>query len=410
MLTKVNENILEKNDLKTNHFFSIPENIKNQIKERWFYMYNWIWNKDVKLSIQRDFLKFIKKFWTILAVLLILPSAILYFTWWILFTLYFFWFLSVINIFFLIYLFTISISRSSILRKNAYVLLTNSHISINWDIEKLENYDLKKYEKLKQISNLFEEELFKESNIEKTKKWFLTNIFDQIWNWFKFIFRMWKWNSRNSWQIILILLWLYLVYIVSLWIIYFVWILFIWLFWILLTIINKQILLISGHQITKISDKFEEIDYSSNKLLEEKDRLSKYLFDAMNNDWKDSLLIKINDWISSINKNASSAVSTSIELKKDIKESKYSEMFDFWVYNDWIKKQIYIPINQIKDLLEKNLEILKTQKANIELQILQTEDNSLKWPLILSKDRIIMNIEQIEKHIISMWVYLDKLK
>jgi hypothetical protein len=34
MLTKVKENNLEKNDLKTNHFFSIPENIKADINEK----------------------------------------------------------------------------------------------------------------------------------------------------------------------------------------------------------------------------------------------------------------------------------------------------------------------------------------------------------------------------------------
>jgi len=61
-----------------------------------------------------------------------------------------------------------------------------------------------------------------------------------------------------------------------------------------LSIINKKILLISGHEITTINDHFENIDKDSKLLIKEKDKLSILLNDAMKSDWKDNLLTKIN--------------------------------------------------------------------------------------------------------------------
>ena len=130
MLTKTREKNSEKNDLETNHFFSIPENIRKDINNKWFFLYEWIWTQDVKLSIERDFLKSINTFWVPLVLLFIIPGAISYFIWWTFFLLYSFWFLWIINIVFVIFLILISINRSLILGKNAYILLTTTHISI----------------------------------------------------------------------------------------------------------------------------------------------------------------------------------------------------------------------------------------------------------------------------------------
>ena len=77
MLTKTKTIVEKWNDLETNHSFSIPENIQKDINEKWFYLYNWIWEQDVKQSIERDFLKLIEKLWTFFSLTLIIPSVIL---------------------------------------------------------------------------------------------------------------------------------------------------------------------------------------------------------------------------------------------------------------------------------------------------------------------------------------------
>lgn len=409
MLTKTKIISKEKNDLATNHSFSIPKHVQKDINEKWFHIYNWIWNDDVKMSIQRDFLKYISKFWAIIAMLLILPSVFFLYINSPFFYIYFFWLLGTVNFILLIFLTIISIKRSSILRKNSHILITDSSVSINWKIRNLVDNKITSNTNLKEIWNLFEEKLFEESKIHKSKKSFLKQVTEQWTIWFGTIMKMWKWWGRDSWKAVLLLLILYSMYTFSLWIVYFIWILLIWIFWIFLSFINKLILLKTGHEITIINDHFENIDSDSKWLIIQKDILSKLLTDAMNNDWKDSLLTKINSWIKKINNHASDAVDTSIILKKDIKKSKYKKMFNFNIYNTWIKKQIYTPLEQILELLQKNLDTLNTKIINIKKQIKQTSDPSLQWPLVANKKRIELRIPDIEKHMNGISNYMKKL-
>jgi hypothetical protein len=52
-------------------------------------------------------------------------------------------------------------------------------------------------------------------------------------------------------------------------------------------------------------------------------------------------------------------------------------MFNFNIYNSWIKKQIITPLEQIQDLLNSNLIKLKESLEKIRKQIKETTDNSL---------------------------------
>jgi hypothetical protein len=52
-------------------------------------------------------------------------------------------------------------------------------------------------------------------------------------------------------------------------------------------------------------------------------------------------------------------------------------MFNFSIYNSWIKKQIITPLEQIKDLLNSNLLKLKETLKQITNQIKEIKDNSL---------------------------------
>ena len=393
---------------KTNQSLPIPIKAQKEIKEKWFFLYNWIWSNDVKLSIERDFLRIIKNYWTFFSLILILPCIVLILL--ELFSLFYIYFIStlwVIIAFLFIYLIILAIKRSNILRKNSHILITDSSILINWRISKLKwfiyDYDLI------EIWDLFEEKLFYKSRIHKTKRWFINQVFDQIFDWYWTIFKLSDWKKWSI-QLMLILTVLYSIYSLSLWIIYIFWIFFIWIFWIILSIINKLILLKTGHEITIINDNFENIDFDSKELIIEKNNLSKLLTDAMNNDWKSSLLTKIKTWIEDINVYASRAIDTSIILKKQIESSKYKEMFNFSIYNSWIKKQIYTPLKQILDLLDKNLKILEKNKTQIEKQILKTSDSSLQWSLTISKTRTQMRIEEIQKHINKISIYINKLK
>ena len=411
MLSKTKTINKKKNDLETNHSFSIPKHIQKDISEKWFHLYNWIWEQDVKKSIERDFLKLIKKLWTFFSLTLIIPSIILlYINAYLIFNIYFFWVLWIINIFLIIYLVLLSIKRSNILRKNSQILITDTSVSINWKIRKLENNKIISNENLNDIWELFEEDLFKESNIHKTKKQFSDQVIKQIKYWYSKIWRMSSWRWKNSAQLMILLWALYSVYALSLWFVYLFWIFFIWIFWNILSVINKHILLATGHEITTINSHFENIDKYSYNLIEEKNNLSILLNQAMKSDWKDSLLLKINIWVKEINLNAEKAIETNTKLKKEIKDSKYSEMFNFSIYNSWMKKQIHTPLKQISDLLELNLNKLKTHKQNIERQISETTDMSLQGPLVASKTRTEMSVKDVGKYIKGINIYINKLK
>lgn len=399
------------NDLETNHLFTIPEEIKNKVNERWFYLYNWIWEKDVKNSLERDFLKNIDRFWIVFAFLIIIPWALAFFMWgyflsWIIF----FSILFLINLFLVFQLIFISLKRSSILRKNAYVVLTDDYISINWEIKKKTGLNSNDIKEINKVASIFEEEIFKPSNIENTKKWLTKSVWQKFANWFSKILSVWKWNSKNSWQLVLILILLYLAYAFSLFLIYIFWIFIVWIFWNILNIINKKILLIKWHKITRINTGFEDLGDYSNSLTNEKDNLTKLLNEAINNDWQDSLLTNINKKLELINKFAWESIESNIELKKDIESSEFKEMFNYATYNSWIKNQILLPLEQIKTLLLKNLEILNKQDKDIDDQLKNESDPSKSWPILASKKRVEMRIEEINIHISKMDLYINKLK
>ncbi|NCO31937.1 hypothetical protein GW891_04030 [bacterium] len=49
-------------------------------------------------------------------------------------------------------------------------------------------------------------------------------------------------------------------------------------------------------------------------------------------------------------------------------------MFNYATYNSWIKNQILLPLEQIKTLLLKNLEILNKQNKDIDEQLKNEND------------------------------------
>ena len=411
MFTKTKKNEEENNDLETNHYFSIPKEIKSEIDKKWFYLYEWIGSKDIKNSLERDFLKFLRFLWIPIAVILIIPTLVMYFFVSYNIYLYFFWVIILVNIIFFIFLSILSIKRSKNLKDNAYVLLTDTHISVNWKIQK--NWEISKetITEINKISKLFEEKIFEKSNIENSKNNLMKHTKDKLLGWYSYIWRIASRKSgRNTMQFVLLLMILYTMYLVSMAWIYIIWIFFVSIFWVITSFVNKKILLISGHKVTKINDDFDYIDEYSKLLNTEKDSVLKLINQAIDNDWKDSLLTKISKKLEWVNKFANLSINKNIELKKNIQNSKYNEMFNFNKYNIWIKNQILIPLEDIKKLLDINLEKLIKQYEEVKIQISESQDSSKKGALEVSEKRLEMRISEMKKHIEKMNLYINKLK
>ena len=94
---------------------------------------------------------------------------------------------------------------------------------------------------------------------------------------------------------------------------------------------------------------------------------------------------------------ANNATNDSIKLRSLLETSKYKDIFNFVKYGNWIKTQILEPIDEIHQLLENNKKILEETVIEIDKQISTTADAALQKPLILQKERFIIQKESIER-------------
>jgi len=387
----------------------IPQNIKKDINDRWFHLYKWISPDEVKLSIERDFLWVLKFIWIPLAIISVLA-----------------WFISGLNmvVFFMtiflwvfvmfIYLLFLSINRSRLLSKSAFVVMTDSSISLWWKIHKLSDISWMKKD-LKQVWETFEEDLFGESWLHESKKWLTQDVVEQLFGWYKAIFSMTEnrtfiRSDRDSAGWMLLIIALYTAYIAIMACVYFIGVLFLFLLWKLITKLNTWYLLKRWASVIKINTLFWDIDISSDEIQWKKQALKTLLLRARENDWKDWLLLDINAWIESINDSAQNTVVQVLELKNAITSSRYSDMFRFEIYNNWIKKQISTPLKEILSLLESSRDTLLLTKDNIAEQIQETEKPELQAPLKLQLTRIEMQIQETENFIPKLKNSIDSLR
>lgn len=390
-----------KNNKELNEII-VPEKIKNEISEKWFYLYRWITSDEIKMSIERDFLKILKYVWPGLAivsiVLYFITNSFYFFLWTILF-----WIILIVS-----FLLGISVYRSFLLVKNSFVIVSDTSIYVWWkvlDINKLDELN----SDTKYISKVFEEKLFWTSWLNISKQGFYKEVLDNLFSWFNKIWN--KSSSRNlnssKWALLLILL--YLVYVIILSISYFLGVLLLWSFTLLLSFINKIILRIAWNKAIIIDDLFFSINKSSLNLLKRKKDIYILLEEAINNDWKEWLLTKINKSLEFINYELDASIENSLKLKDEIENSKYKSMLNFSIYNPWLKKQIKEPLLQIKELLLVSIEWLSKSIKDIDNRLRKVKRKSLIWTLKLQKERLELQVDNTEKNILSLDLYLKKL-
>jgi len=387
----------------------IPKKIQEDINERGFHLYKWISPDEVKLSIERDFLWVLKFIWIPLAIISVLM-----------------WFITGLNIFvffgtiflgvtwMFLYLLLLSIKRSRLLSKSAFVVMTDSSISLGWKIHKLSDISGMKQD-LETVGNTFEEDLFWESGLHDSKKWLTADVIEQLFWWYKAIFSMAEnrtfiRSDRDSAGWMLLIIALYTAYIAIMACVYFVWVLFLLLLGKIITKANTWYLMKRGASVIKINHLFWEVDILSDDIGWKKQALKTLLLRARENDWKDGLLLDINAGIESINDSAQDAVVQVLELKNAITSSRYSDMFRFEVYNNWIKKQISTPLKEILSLLESSRDTLLLTKDNISEQIQETEKPELQGPLKMQLTRIEMQIQETENFIPKLQNSIDSLR
>ncbi len=373
----------------------IPKNIQDDITDRWFHLYKWISPDEVKLSIQRDFMNALSKIGNPLAIIAVLAGLITWINLFVFFGVIFIW-----TFFLFLYLLFLSLRRSFLLSKSAFVVLTDSSVSLGGKIVKLsEIWTL--WKDMKQVSDTFEEELFWPSRLSESHQKLSKQIMTQLFGWYQAIFS-WTQKFGRSWldtddiRVVLLLVGLYTVYIAIMACVYFVGVFFLLIFLNILTWANTKYLALRWNSVIQINTLFWKLDISSEDLKSEKIILEESLNKAIENQWKDGLLLDINSGIEKITGLSEEAIIYVQNLKKTIKKSDYKDMFSFEVYNTWIKKQIVTPLISIEELLEKNKNILTNTHIEISSQIEDTPEVEYNSPLKMQLTRIEMQQREIE--------------
>lgn len=379
----------------------IPDKIQDKINERWFYLYSFITPNEVKNSIERDYLKILSfialPLWIISIVLWVIALPLFLACVWIVFA------------FIIIYLIILSIKRSITLTHTSNVVLTDKAISIWWKIIKNEDLDKEKWI-IQKYEREFDEKIFWDSRLSEAKWWLLKQVIEKVTSIFWKIFETTKhFDNRNSAQIMLIWMLLWVVYVAIISGIYFIWIFIIWIFWLFIMTVNKAILKVTWQKVFKINNLFDEIDKSSDNLIDSKNKLSLNLNNATQSKWQDWLLNEINSWIKKVNNEADVSIKNILKLRKTLENSNYKDIFNFNIYNNWIKKQIVEPLKSILELLSKNKEIIEKTIEELEIQISETKEISYKNTLEVQKLRLEKQKEEFEKYRVLINSYIEKI-
>lgn len=388
------------------NIYKIPENIQKEINEKWFFVYNWIDEQEIKTSIQIDFLE--KLYYASLPILIIFgaiwffvqsSSKLLILTIW--------WLIGFLSIIMIIYLIIISIKITLKAWKISHLIITNKYFSINKKILELQDWNKIILDKESQkIWETFDEELFKNSELKEKKDLVFKSLIKKSEENFYTILKFAEDIDKRLVSLVYII---FGAFWVASFIIYIVWIFFAAILWIFINFAIRKYLIFKWNKILKINEDFKEIEKFSLNLINEKEILQKNLFEASENEWKDGLLLKINSWIEKVNKNANNSVNKNLELIKELKTSDFDKIFDYNLYNYWLKKQISTPIIWIIELLEKNIKVLDNQIFENEKIVQNTENINNQNQIIFSIERLKSRKNEIEKHIFTMKSYLEKL-
>ena len=376
----------------------IPENIEKEINLKWFYLYRYLELNDLSNTLKKNLLDIISKFGDKFSFILLfiaiisipfLDKNIIFY-----YILYFFWF-----IFWLIfiYLFALALYKWNLLIRNTFIIITSDYLIINSKILKISDFDSIEKE-LKKIENIFDKSIFNSQkniyNFSELKE-ILKKGYENIY-------------EKKIWSIVFILLILYAISSFFIIFMYFVAIFFIFIFSLVIGFFIKIILLKMWNDVLNINEGFIKIDIFWNKLKKSSKEIKILFKKARDNDWEKLLLVKINKNIENINNSVSKNIDLSINLKNRIKSSRYNKLYDFNLYNNWLKKELYNPIYKLKEILlihKKNI-----TNHLIELNKLQKDEKILnKKPFELQFIALNLQNKKVSDILFELEGYLHKL-
>jgi hypothetical protein len=387
-----------------------PEIIQEQVNERWFYLYEWISEEELQMTLEKDYLNIVKSASMPLAIVTAIVGFIGFSGGIIGTIIAILWVLGLFYFIIGIILFIRFLHRSYLYTRGANIVITDNHF-VSWG-HVIEQWDTKQIQqKFWKFETIFDEPFLWESRLAEKKEHAKTELFDSLkeiaWGGWKMLQGIW--NSRDSWGIIVVILIAGFLYAAMMGIIYFIGIFFISFFGRIFTWMAHRYLMMINNTEHKIQTLFSNINNSSDKLKVWKKDAVSLLTNASKNEWKENLSGQLSESFELIGKLAENATNKTVELRAILESSQYKEIFNFIKYGNWVKKQILEPIKEIILLLEKNHATLKSTISSLDLQISETSDISHRNPLILQKERLNMQVENFQRNIDLLNSYREKL-
>lgn len=389
---------------------STPQSIQKTVDERGFYLYEWLTPDELRMTLDRDYLQIVRWASIPLAVVTLI-AGFLGFAWGVIgLILAVLWVLGIFYTCVISWLTLVFLRRAYLYTRHADVAITDTHyVTGHGIIEKSATQDIES--QFEKIERIFDERFLWESTLAERKKHaqkaLIKNLKEVALWWGKIMKNIWR--SRDSGAIVMVVMVAWVLYSIMMGVTYFFGLFFIAIlgrvFW---WMAHRYLLAMNQEEYT-IQALFNTLDEKAKKLQTTKETNITLLSEAEQNAWKDNLSGKINDSLTLLSDLAKTSTDESQKLRALLESSKYREVFNFVKYGNWVKKQILEPIESILLLLETNHATIERTIISLDSQISTTTDPSLQKPLVLQKERLILQKKSFERNITLLKSYQEKL-
>lgn len=387
-----------------------PEFIEQQVDERGFYLYEWISPDELRMSVQADYLSIIRTSSMPLAVVTLIawliwltagPIGVILAV------------LGVLGFFYLIVgiiLIVKMIRKAYLYTRGANLVITDNHYISLGEIVEREDFARQKQVFLS-LEKTFREPLLEPSglaeHIAMEKKWLMEQLKEIALWWGKILQNLGR--SRDAGGIIMVLMVVWALYGGMMALVYFIGVFFVALLAHLFAWIAHRVLLATNNTEHHIQTLFTEIYVSSLGLKSAKKNSISLLTEAGANEWAKNLSSRIEESFGFMNEHARLATDDAVALRRLLESSQYKDIFNFVKYGNWICTEILAPIDEIHSLLEWHSATLEGTIASLDMQISSTQEPSLQKPLILQRERIVMQLGSMKRVITMLEGYKERL-
>jgi len=399
-----------------------PEFIEEKVDERGFYLYEWISPDELRMSVQADYLSIIRAASMPLAVVTIIAGLMWLAAGPIGVILAVLWVLTVFYLIVGIILVLKMLRKSYLYTRGANVVITDNHYVSLGEVVERENFARQK-EVFSTLEKVFREPLLEPSglaeHIAMEKKWLMNQLKEIAMGWWKVMQNLGR--SRDAGGIIMVLMVAWVLYGVMMAAVYFIGVFFVSLMARIFAWIAHRALLATNNTEHRIQTLFTEIYESSLDLKKAKKTSISLLTEAGANEWAKSLSSRLEKSFELMNARARLATDDAVELRKLLESSQYRDIFNFVKYGNWIRTQILAPIDEIYLLLTSHHATLESTVLSLDRQITGSPpskggqggnislDPSLQKPLILQRERIVVQLESMERIMTMLEGYKERL-